>query len=102
MPSTDQKGEPVPVASDEKRPVPDTAGERRVDVVILRLNTPGGLATSMREIIASAGLPLSSADRSAGEANWTAAAIAATRVARTITARLPNKTVYGRGLPVPQ
>src|SRR6476646_10320066 len=29
-----------------------TAGERRVDVVILRLNTPGGLATSMREIIA--------------------------------------------------
>ena len=28
------------------------AGERRVDVVILRLNTPGGLATSMREIIA--------------------------------------------------
>src|ERR1700730_9533031 len=29
-----------------------TAGERRVDVVILGLNTPGGLATSMREIIA--------------------------------------------------
>ena len=29
-----------------------TAGERRLDVVILRLNTPGGLATSMREIIA--------------------------------------------------
>jgi membrane-bound serine protease (ClpP class) len=29
-----------------------TAGERRVDVVILRLNTPGGLTTSMREIIA--------------------------------------------------
>jgi membrane-bound ClpP family serine protease len=29
-----------------------TAGERRVDVVILRLNTPGGLATSMREMIA--------------------------------------------------
>src|SRR6266481_7025304 len=29
-----------------------TAGERRVEVVILRLNTPGGLATSMREIIA--------------------------------------------------
>src|SRR5260221_1992054 len=29
-----------------------TASERRVDVVILRLNTPGGLATSMREIIA--------------------------------------------------
>jgi membrane-bound serine protease (ClpP class) len=28
------------------------AGERRVDVVVLRLNTPGGLATSMREIIA--------------------------------------------------
>src|SRR5258705_3526680 len=28
-----------------------TAGERRVDVVILRLNTPGGLAPSMREII---------------------------------------------------
>src|SRR6266446_7218867 len=29
-----------------------TAGERRVEVVILRLNTLGGLATSMREIIA--------------------------------------------------
>ena len=29
-----------------------TAGERRGEVVILRLNTPGGLATSMREIIA--------------------------------------------------
>ena len=29
-----------------------TAGERRADVVILRLNTPGGLSTSMREIIA--------------------------------------------------
>jgi membrane-bound serine protease (ClpP class) len=29
-----------------------TAGERRPVVVILRLNTPGGLATSMREIIA--------------------------------------------------
>ena len=28
-----------------------TAGERRADVVILRLNTPGGLTTSMREII---------------------------------------------------
>src|SRR5260370_11209466 len=28
-----------------------TASERRVDVVILRLNTPGGLPTSMREII---------------------------------------------------
>src|SRR3982074_2853929 len=27
-------------------------GERRADVVVLRLNTPGGLATSMREIIA--------------------------------------------------
>src|SRR5437879_9051768 len=29
-----------------------TAGERRPDVVILRLNTPGGLATIMREIVA--------------------------------------------------
>ncbi|MBR0713148.1 nodulation protein NfeD [Bradyrhizobium liaoningense] len=28
------------------------AGERRADMVILRLNTPGGLNTSMREIIA--------------------------------------------------
>jgi hypothetical protein len=29
-----------------------TAGEQRADVVILRLNTRGGLSTSMREIIA--------------------------------------------------
>src|SRR5262245_19086547 len=29
-----------------------TASERRAQVVILRLNTPGGLVTSMREIIA--------------------------------------------------
>jgi membrane-bound serine protease (ClpP class) len=28
------------------------AGERRAEIVILRLNTPGGLNTSMREIIA--------------------------------------------------
>ena len=27
------------------------AGERRAEIVILRLNTPGGLTTSMREII---------------------------------------------------
>ena len=27
------------------------AGERRAEIVILRLNTPGGLNTSMREII---------------------------------------------------
>src|SRR5262249_38902060 len=27
------------------------AGERRAEVVVLRLNTPGGLTTSMREII---------------------------------------------------
>ena len=30
-----------------------TAGERRAEIVILRLNTPGGLVTSMREIIAN-------------------------------------------------
>lgn len=29
-----------------------TAGERRAGVVVLRLNTPGGLVTSMREIVA--------------------------------------------------
>ena len=29
-----------------------TASERRAEVVVLRLNTPGGLSTSMREIIA--------------------------------------------------
>src|SRR6478672_8728631 len=65
------------------------------------LAVAGPIAPSIS--IISAGLPLSSADRSAGEANWTAAAIAATRVARTIfTARLPNETVYGGSLPVPQ
>src|SRR5260221_7473972 len=65
------------------------------------LAVAGPIAPSIA--IISAGLPLSSADRSAGEANWTAAAIAATRVACTIlTARLPNKTKYGGSLPVPQ
>ena len=29
-----------------------SAGEQEAGVVILRLNTPGGLATSMREVIA--------------------------------------------------
>src|SRR3979490_1449148 len=33
-----------------------TAGERRADVVILRLNTPGGLAPRMRQILPD-GLP---------------------------------------------
>src|SRR5260370_33455560 len=65
------------------------------------LAVAGPIAPSIS--IISAGLPLSSADRSAGEANWTAAAIAATRVACTIlTARLPDKTIYGGSLPAPQ
>src|SRR5260370_1964087 len=65
------------------------------------LAVAGPIAPSIS--IISAGLPLSSADRSAGEANWTAAAIAATRVACTIlTARLPIKTKYGGSLPLPQ
>src|SRR6202048_4400874 len=46
--------------------------------------------------VISADLALSSAGRSVGEANWTAAAIAATRVACTIfTARLPSEVIYG-------
>src|SRR6202011_4381300 len=65
------------------------------------LAVAGPIAPSIS--IINAGLPTSSADRSVGEANWTAAAIAATRVACTIlTARLPNKTIYGGSLPVPQ
>src|SRR5258705_10257105 len=65
------------------------------------LAVAGPIAPSIS--IISAGLPLSSAERSAGEANWTAAAIAATRVACTIlTARLPIKTIYGGSLPLPQ
>src|SRR5260221_8469069 len=58
------------------------------------LAVAGPIAASIS--IISAGLPTSCANKSAGEANWTAAAIAATRVACTIlTARLPNKTIYG-------
>src|SRR5207248_8064499 len=65
------------------------------------LAVAGPIAPSIS--IISAGLPVSCADKSAGEANWTAAAIAATRAARTIlTARLPNVQTYGNGLPVPQ
>src|SRR5258705_13966017 len=65
------------------------------------LAVAGPIAPSIS--IISAGLPLFSADRSAGEANWTAVAITATRVACTIlTARLPIKTIYGGGLPLPQ
>lgn len=33
------------------------AGERRAEIVILRLNTPGGLNTSMREIITDVRIP---------------------------------------------
>ena len=62
------------------------------------LEVAGPIAPSIS--IISAGLPISCAGRSVGEANWTAAAIAATRVACTIlTARHPNKTVYGVVLP---
>jgi hypothetical protein len=65
------------------------------------LAVAGPIAPSIS--IISAGLPLSSADRSVGEAIWTAAAIAATRVADPIfTARLPNKIIYGSILLAPQ
>src|SRR5260370_23432592 len=82
-----------------------TASTRRSPAVVSAsftyLAVAGPIAPSIS--IISAGLPLSSAERSAGEANWTAAAIAATRVACTIlTARLPIKTIYGGSLPLPQ
>src|SRR6267378_3204378 len=75
-----------------------TASTRRSPAVVSAsftyLAVAGPIAPSIS--IISAGLPLSSADRSAGEANWKAAAIAATRVACTIlTARFPDKTIYG-------
>jgi membrane-bound serine protease (ClpP class) len=41
-----------PAAAKHVKEALATATERRAKVVILRLNTPGGLATSMREIIA--------------------------------------------------
>src|SRR5260370_11731862 len=77
-----------------------TASTRRSPAVVSAsftyLALAGPIAPSMS--IISAGLPLSSADTNAGEANWTAAAIAATRVA-ILTARLPDKTIYGAVLP---
>jgi len=41
-----------PAAARQLKEALATATERRAEVVILRLNTPGGLVTSMREIIA--------------------------------------------------
>ena len=41
-----------PAAANYVKDALATAAERRAEIVILRLNTPGGLTTSMREIIA--------------------------------------------------
>ena len=41
-----------PAAANYVKDALATAAERRAEIVILRLNTPGGLVTSMREIIA--------------------------------------------------
>ena len=61
--SAEESGRPVlmteidgaigPATSRHVKEALTTAGERRAEIVILRLNTPGGLATSMREIIAT-------------------------------------------------
>jgi len=41
-----------PAAANYVKDALATGAERRAEIVILRLNTPGGLVTSMREIIA--------------------------------------------------
>ncbi len=41
-----------PAAARQVKEALNLASERRAEVVVLRLNTPGGLATSMREIVA--------------------------------------------------